>query len=160
MTGVWGLVLCIVGCQLVGLAGGIVTRPALEGWYARLEKPPFNPPNWLFPPVWTTLFLFMGVALWLVLRADPEAGSRGLALGLFGVQLGLNVLWSVLFFGLRSPGLAMVELVFFWAALVATTVLFFPLSTVAGVLFLPYLAWVSFAGILNFELWRRNRSRG
>lgn len=158
MTGILGLVLCIAGCQLVGFAGGMVTRPALQGWYAGLEKPPFNPPNWIFPPVWTTLFLFMGVALWLVLRADPAEGQRTLALVLFGVQLGLNVVWSWLFFGRRSPGLAMVELIFFWAALVATTVLFFPLSTVAGALFVPYVAWVSFAALLNFELWRRNRA--
>jgi tryptophan-rich sensory protein len=157
MTGIWGLVACVVGCLLVGTLGSVVTRPALDGWYARLEKPPFNPPNWLFPPVWTTLFIFMGVALWLVLRADPADGQRTLALVLFGVQLVLNFLWSLFFFGLKSPGLAMVELLFFWAALVATIVLFLPLSTWAGLLFLPYLAWVSFAGILNFELWRRNR---
>lgn len=157
MTGILGLVVCIVGCQAVGLLGGMVTRPALKGWYADLEKPPFNPPNWLFPPVWTSLFLGMGVALWLVLRADPSQGDRGLALTLFAVQLGLNFLWSFLFFGRQSPGLAMVELVGFWAVLVATTVVLFPLSTVAGILFLPYVAWVSFAALLNFELWRRNR---
>ena len=157
MTGLWGLAGCIVGCQLVGAVGGFVTRPALDGWYAGLEKPPFNPPNWLFPPVWTTLFLFMGIALWLVLRADPALGSRTLALAFFGGQLVLNFLWSFLFFKMKSPGLALVELALFWAVLVGTTVLFFDFSTLAGALFVPYVAWVSFAALLNFELWRRNR---
>jgi tryptophan-rich sensory protein len=147
----------VVFCEAVGFVGGLVTRPALPGWYAGLRKPSFNPPNWLFAPVWTALFAGMGVALYLVLTSPLSGLARGWTLGLFAVQLALNALWSILFFGLRSPGLAMVEILALWAAVLATTLAFFRVSTVAGGLFVPYLLWVSFAAALNFELWRLNR---
>jgi len=157
VSGWLGLVACVLGCQAVGALGGWVTRPALNGWYAELRKPPFNPPNWAFPIAWTTLFLAMAVALWLVIRAEPSA-ARSLGLALFGVQLVLNFLWSWLFFGRKSPGWAFVELVVFWGVLVANTAAFFTVAPAAGWLLVPYVAWVSFAGVLNFELWRLNRS--
>jgi translocator protein len=154
------LVGCIVLCEGVGAIGGMVTRPSLAGWYAGLEKPPFNPPNWLFAPVWTAIFAAMGVALYLLLQAPISASARNTALLVFFAQLGLNLLWSVLFFGLRSPGLAMIEILALWGAVFACMWILFGISTTAGALFVPYVLWVSFAALLNFELWRRNRTAG
>jgi len=157
VNGWLGLAACIVGCQAVGALGGMVTRPSLDGWYANLRKPSFNPPNWAFPIAWTTLFLAMAVALWLVIRGEPS-DARSLGLVLFGVQLALNFLWSWLFFGQQSPGWALLELGVFWGVLVATMATFFQVAPPAGWLLVPYVAWVSFAAVLNFELWRLNRS--
>ena len=123
-------------------------------YYARLDKPAFAPPPWLFGPVWTVLYAMIGVAAWLVARRG-EPGARK-ALGIWGVQLALNAAWTPIFFGLRAPGLALAEIVVMWAAIAATTVAFFARRTAAGALLVPYLAWVSFATLLNFEIWRRN----
>jgi translocator protein len=124
-------------------------------WYATLEKPAWNPPNWLFGPVWTTLYVGMAVTAWLVWRRGGFAGQRT-ALSLFLVQLLLNALWSPVFFGLHLPGLAFAEVVLLWATLLATVVAFWKARPLAGMLLLPYLAWVSFAGSLNFAIWRLN----
>jgi translocator protein len=124
-------------------------------WYEGLEKPPLTPPNWVFGPVWTTLYLMMGVAAGLVWR---QAGLRrgGAALALYGVQLGLNTAWSWLFFGLKEPGLAFIDIVVLWLAIVATTAAFARISPAAGWLMVPYLVWVSFASYLNLMIWRLN----
>lgn len=127
--------------------------PAPE-YYARLDRPPWAPPGWLFGPVWTVLYAMMGVAAWLVAKRGG-AGTRP-ALGLFGTQLVLNAAWTPIFFGLRNPGLALVEIGVMWVAIAATVVAFLARRTAAGALLLPYLAWVSFAALLNFEIWRRN----
>jgi translocator protein len=123
-------------------------------YYAGLEKPDWAPPPWLFAPVWTILYALIGTAAWLVARVDGAMNRR--ALGLWGVQLGLNAAWTPIFFGLRSPGLALAEIALMWLAIVATSVAFFRHRTAAAVLMLPYLAWVSFATLLNFEIWRLN----
>jgi tryptophan-rich sensory protein len=128
--------------------------PAPE-YYARLEKPRWAPPTWLFGPVWTALYALIGVAAWLVSRRGGD-GSRG-ALRLWGGQLALNAAWTPLFFGLRAPGVALGEMVALWVAVVATTAAFLRQRVAAGALLVPYLAWVSFAAALNFEIWRRNR---
>lgn len=140
---------------------GLAFVPAVIGiafpapdYYARLDKPTWAPPTWLFGPVWTLLYALIGVAAWLVARrAGP---GRGRALGLWGVQLGMNAAWTPIFFGLRSPGLALVEIAAMWIAIAATAMAFFARRTAAGALLLPYLAWVSFALVLNLEIWRRN----
>jgi translocator protein len=124
-------------------------------YYARLAKPDWAPPPWLFGPVWTVLYALIGVAAWLVVRHGGPGTRR--ALGLWGVQLALNAAWTPIFFGLRAPGLALVEISLMWIAIVATTVAFFARHTAAGALLLPYLAWVTFATLLNFEIWRLNR---
>jgi benzodiazapine receptor len=124
-------------------------------WYAHLAKPAWNPPTWLFGPVWTTLYVMMAAAAWLVWRQGGWRRQRR-ALGLFLVQWCLNALWTPLFFGLHRPGLAFVEIVLLWLALLATTVSFWRVRVVASVLLWPYLAWVSFAACLNFTLWRLN----
>lgn len=128
--------------------GGAVTAPAIEVWYQGLAKPSWTPPDWLFGPVWTVLYLAMAVAAWLVWRRWGWQGAR-CALTLYFVQLGLNFLWSPAFFGLRDPLLGMIVIVPLWLAVAATTVAFFRKQTLAGGLFLPYLAWTSYAVGLN-----------
>jgi len=127
-------------------------------WYASLVKPSWNPPNAIFGPVWTVLYVLMGVAAWLVWRRAGFAGTGGAALGLFVVQLVLNALWSYLFFGLHRPGIALLDIVVLWVAILIVMVLFWREDRVAGALMLPYLAWVGFASFLNFVLWRLNGS--
>ena len=150
-----GLIVLLAICFAAAGIGGAVTTPKIDNWYATLAKPTWNPPNWIFGPVWSALFLGMAVAAWLVWR---QGGSSGAVwpLVLFGVQLVLNVLWSCLFFGLQNPGAAFVEVLVLWAAIAATMVAFWFRSTVAGILFVPYLAWVTFASVLNFAIWRLN----
>ncbi|MEQ1948360.1 MAG: TspO/MBR family protein [Bryobacteraceae bacterium] len=125
------------------------------GWYAALQKPSWNPPAWLFAPVWTLLYAMMAVAAWLVWR---EGGwpAQGPALRLFLLQWLLNALWTPLFFAMHLPGPAFVEIVVFWLALAATLVSFLRVKKLAGLLLVPYLAWVSFAAFLNFTIWRLN----
>ena len=150
---------------LAGLAGWLVVTFAAAwagsrympgDWYAALAKPAWNPPNWIFGPVWTVLYVLMAVAAWLVWRQAGFAGA-GAALGLFGVQLVLNALWSYLFFGLHRIDWALADILALWAAILAVLVLFWRVQAAAGTLLLPYLAWVSFATVLNFALWRLNR---
>lgn len=124
-------------------------------WYATLQKPSWNPPAWLFGPVWTLLYAMMAVAAWFVWRRGGWAAQR-LALALFVAQLMLNALWTPLFFGLHRPGLALADLGLLWVVLVATVLAFWRGRKLAGALLLPYLAWSSFAAVLNFTLWRLN----
>ena len=148
-----GLVLWLV----VSLSAGWVGSRFVPGeWYAGLDKPSWNPPSSVFAPVWSTLYVLMGIAAWLVWRKAGFAGAR-VALGLFALQLVLNGLWSYLFFGAHQPGVALVEIVVLWLAILATTAGFWRVSVPAGMLLLPYLAWVGFAAALNFQLWRLNR---
>ena len=150
-----GLLAFVVVCFGAAAIGSAFTGSALSDWYPGLEKPSFNPPNWLFGPVWTVLYLAMAVAGWLVWRREGFSGATA-PLAVFGVQLALNLLWSGLFFGLRSPGLALGEIIVLWVAILATIVLFRRVSTPAALLLVPYLAWVTFAAVLNFEIWRLN----
>jgi tryptophan-rich sensory protein len=151
----WFVLLGFVAlCLAAGALGGWATSQAVVDWYPTLNKPSWNPPSWVFAPVWTTLYLMMAVSAWLVWRT--QAPAVGPALKWFFIQLALNCLWSFLFFGIRSPGLAVVEIVFLWLALLMTIVSFWPLSRLAGILLLPYIAWVSFAAFLNYTVWSLN----
>ncbi|MDG2051915.1 MAG: tryptophan-rich sensory protein [Myxococcota bacterium] len=123
-------------------------------WYEALAKPPLNPPNWIFGPVWSALYLAMAVSGWLIWRAQPDA-VRPLAL--WCAQLLLNAAWSGLFFGLHRPGLALIEILILWGVLGATVIAFWPIHRIAGMLLLPYWAWVTFASYLNAGLWFLNR---
>lgn len=136
-------------------AGWIGSRFTPGEWYASLAKPAWNPPDSVFGPVWSTLYVLMGVAAWLVWRKAGFAGAR-VAIGLFIIQLFLNSLWSFLFFGVHQPGLAFIEMLVLWLVIMATTTGFWRVSVPAGILLLPYLCWVGFAIALNFELWRLN----
>jgi tryptophan-rich sensory protein len=146
-----GLIVFLVVCFAAAGIGGAVTTPKIATWYATLTKPSWNPPNWVFGPVWSALYFYMAVAAWLVWRQGGVAGAT-----LFGLQTGLNVLWSCIFFGLENPGLAFVEVLSLWTAIAATMVTFWQRSRIAGILFVSYLAWVSFASFLNVTIWRMN----
>lgn len=150
-----GLILFIILCFSAAYLGSAVTTPKIGGWYADLAKPSFNPPNWIFGPVWTVLYLSMAVASWLVWRQRGWIDAK-LPLSLFGIQMGLNVVWSWIFFGSENPGLAFAEILLLLAAITATMVSFWHRSKLAGMLFLPYLAWVTFAAVLNFAIWQLN----
>ena len=141
----------------VGAASGLATAASVTDWYPSLAKPPFNPPAWVFGPVWTALYATMGVALYLVWREGWPRPDVRTAMILFAVQLVLNGLWSVLFFGLRSPALAFAEILVLWAAIAVTAAAFRTVVPVAGALMVPYLAWVTFAAILNGSIWWLNR---
>jgi len=127
-----------------------------DAWYQTLRKPALTPPGWVFGVVWTVLYALMGVSAWLVWRRGGIS-ANALPLALFAVQLGLNALWTWVFFGLHRPGLALAELGVLWLAILATTIAFWRRDTAAGALFVPYLSWVSFAAYLNFAFWRTNR---
>ncbi len=152
-----GLVLSLALCLGVSGIGGAITRSSVSDWYQGLAKPWFNPPDWVFAPVWITLYIFMGVAAWLVWR--KTGFRRGAApLAWFGAQLALNLGWSALFFGLRSVGWALAEIAVLWAAILVTALHFRRISPAAGLLLMPYLLWVSFATALNAAIWWLNRS--
>ncbi len=149
------LVAALALCFAVAGLGGYWTSLGLGAWYEGLRKPSWTPPNRVFGPVWTALYAAMAVAAWLVWR---RRGTHrvALSLGLFGLQLAMNLAWSGLFFALRSPGLAFGEIVPLWAAILATTVAFGRVSWAAGWLMVPYLLWTSYAAALNLALWRLN----
>jgi translocator protein len=147
-----GLVGWLAACFLAASLGAVFMP---GDWYAMLKKPSWNPPPWIFGPVWTALYAMMAVAAWLVWKHSGFAARRG-PLALFFAQLVLNAAWTPLFFGLHQPGFACAEIVLLWLAIAATLAAFRPLNRAAAWLLAPYLAWVSFAAALNFELWRLN----
>lgn len=162
------LIIAIGGSEAAGIIGSVFTTPAIRsGWYAGLAKAQVAPLNWVFAPVWTVLFALMGISAWLIWKKQEIASSpldrletprndRKIALGIFLAQLVLNTLWSIIFFGLRSLGGALVEIVFLWLAILATILTFSRLSKPAAWLLLPYILWVSFAAYLNYSIWRLN----
>lgn len=151
------LVVWIVISFLPGFIGSIFTSPNIPTWYATLKLPVFTPPGWFIGLVWTGLYLLMGIAAYLIWEKGFESKAVQLALAVFVIQLLLNGLWSYLFFGLHGilPGL--IEIIVLWLFIVWTMILFFPLSSVAGWLLVPYLLWASFASVINFSVWLLNR---
>jgi len=149
------LVVSIVLCQLAGFLGSLFTTPAIPTWYTTLHKPSFTPPNWIFGPVWISLYILMGISLFFVWQRGGHPKFR-IAFIFFFVQLILNILWSAAFFGLKSPLLGLMVIVLLWMAILFTILNFFKVSKFAGVLLIPYLLWVSFATLLNFSLWILN----
>ena len=145
----------IIFCQLAGFLGSLFTTPAIPLWYDSLRKPFFSPPNWVFGPVWISLFILMGISLFMV-WGRPDHPKVKTALIFFSVQLILNILWSAAFFGLKSPLLGLIDIVLLWIAILWTIQSFFKISRMAALLLVPYLVWVSFAAILNFSLWILN----
>lgn len=143
----------IIVCLAVGFGASFATQSSVAAWYPTLNRPDWNPPNWLFAPVWTVLYIMMAVAAWLVWKARQDTKP---AMLLFFSQLALNFAWSFLFFGARSPGLGLIGIVMMLLAVAATTFVFWRISRPAGALFVPYLAWTAFAAILNFTVWSMN----
>jgi tryptophan-rich sensory protein len=150
-----GLVVFVALCLLVSGIGGAITATSVGTWYQALQKPPFNPPDWIFAPVWTTLYVLMAIAGWRVWRHERSELGRQ-ALMVFAVQLGLNLAWSFLFFGLQRIGLALVEVIILLVAIIANTILFWRIDRLAGALFVPYVLWVAYATLLNTSLWLLN----
>jgi len=150
-----GLIIWIAVSFCAGLIGSRFTGPAVASWYADTNKPAWTPPNFLFGPVWSALYLMMGVAAWLVWRKAGFSGASA-AMVLFGLQLIANAAWSLIFFGMRRFDLAFVEIVILWVLILATLIAFWRHETTAGLLMLPYLAWVSYASALNYAIWRLN----
>lgn len=149
-------IISVLIAQTAGVIGSIFTVSNVGEWYTTLVTPSFNPPAWVFGPVWTMLYTLMGIAAYLVWRKIDAPGAKP-ALTLYGVQLALNALWSILFFGLHSPGGALAEIVLLWFAIIATMVAFARVSRLAAWLLAPYILWVSFAAYLNYAIWMLNQ---
>jgi len=150
-----GLAVFIAVCLGAGGLGAAATTSEINGWYRTIAKPSWNPPDFAFGPVWTTLYIMMAIAAWLIWQ-PPGAKAAAMPLTLFAAQLILNSVWSCIFFGMHQPGWAFAEIVFLWLAIAATMVAFYRRSIFAVCLLVPYLAWVSFASVLNFAIWQRN----
>lgn len=149
------LIFAILICEGVGILGSFFTVSTIGTWYVTLTKPSFSPPDFLFGPVWTSLYALMGISFYLIWTA--KAKSKHQAVKFFLVQLGLNALWSIIFFGLKKPGLAFIEIVALWVAIFLTIKTFQKISKVASYLLYPYFVWVSFASVLNLFIWVLNR---
>ncbi|MBN2093892.1 MAG: tryptophan-rich sensory protein [Candidatus Zambryskibacteria bacterium] len=169
MGNFWKLIISIAVAQAAGIIGSFFTTPAIPNWYANLARPEFTPPSWVFAPVWTALFLFMGIALFLVWKKYPDSITEKIgsffnhskrkikiAIIIFAVQLILNILWSIIFFGLQSPGWAFIEIIFLWLTIIITIFTFAKISKTAAWLLVPYLLWVSFAAFLNYSIYALN----
>ena len=150
------LIISVAIPLLVGAIAGFFTSNAVNGWYAVANKPSFNPPNWVFAPAWTTLYILMGIALYIVWKSDSDKSVKQTAIILFAVQLALNFAWSFIFFYAQRPGWAFVEIVLLWIMIFMTIISFGKISSAAAWLLVPYISWVSFAALLNFYFWRIN----
>ena len=146
----------ILLCLLAGVIGSIFTTPAISSWYAYLLKPDFSPPNWIFAPVWTTLFVLMGISFFLIWQKKDKDVHAEIGLMFFIGQLMLNVFWSLLFFGLKNPFFALLEIIVLWLAILITIIQFYKINRAAGILLIPYILWVSFAAVLNYFIWILN----
>ncbi|MFH6992133.1 TspO/MBR family protein [Flavobacterium sp. FlaQc-48] len=158
MNKITKIIIALIVCLAVGYSASTVTRPSVETWYPTLIKPAFNPPNWIFMPVWTILYIFMAVAaglVWDKIKGQNEEVKK--ALGFFLIQLTLNAIWSYLFFGLKNPLLALIEIVLLWLFIYETYLKFIKINKIAGYLLVPYMAWVAFAGVLNASIWWLNK---
>ncbi|MFC1728524.1 TspO/MBR family protein [Nanoarchaeota archaeon] len=152
MKKIWKLIISIILPFLASAIGSLFTASSVSTWYVELNKPVFNPPSWVFGPVWTILYLLMGISLYLVWTNRYNKP----AFIIFGVQLFLNMLWSILFFGLQNPLFAFIEIILLWIAILTTIIYFYKINKVSAYLLVPYILWVSFAAILNFALFILN----
>lgn len=146
----------ILVCEMAGIIGSLFTFSAIPTWYATLAKPSFSPPNWVFGPVWTTLYALMGISAYMIWKTGWHKKEVKKALCVFAIQLLLNATWSIVFFGMKNPGLALINIALLWAGIVASILLFSRVSRNAALLLSPYLLWVSFASVLNFYIWMLN----
>lgn len=150
-----GALISIIIAYLAGYIGSFFTTSSLDIWYVDIVKPTLNPPSWVFAPVWTLLYTLMGISAYIVWTKRKEIKVKT-ALIVYGIQLVLNALWSILFFGLQNPQLAFYEIIVLLVFIIINTVLFWRISRVAGILLVPYILWVSFATYLNFSIWMLN----
>lgn len=155
MSNTWKAVFCFVVVFLAASGGSVVTYDAIPTWYATLNKPPFNPPNWIFGPVWTVLYILMAISLYLVWSAK-KSKLQSKAIKVFLVQLFLNFLWSLVFFGGQNIGLALLTIILLWASILYSIILFYKINKTASYLLIPYILWVSFASFLNLSIFLLN----
>jgi tryptophan-rich sensory protein len=141
----------------VGATAGFFTVSGVESWYQTINKPSWNPPSWIFGPVWTTLYVMMGIALFLVWKSEASEILKKTATALFTVQLVLNFFWSFIFFRQQQPGWALVEIIALWVAILFTIFAFANVNKIAAWLLVPYISWVSFATVLNYTIWQLNK---
>ena len=144
--------IAVVGCELVGLLATPFTINAIPSWYQFLNKPPFSPPNWIFAPVWIILYFMMGVSVYLILIENTKKKAVKNGLLFFSIQLFLNFIWSLIFFGLKNPLLAFIEIIFLWIFILLSIIKFYKINNTASYLLIPYLLWVSFASVLNLSI--------
>jgi len=158
LPSIWKLAIAIVTCEITGLASAIISNAGMNHWFQTLEKPSWNPPSYLFGPVWTLLYLLMGLSFWLVWTAKvPEWNKRNAYL-IFGCQLFLNFWWSIIFFKYHSPSFAFIDIVLMVITILLTIFVFAKFSKIAAWLLVPYISWVTFASILNYTIWMLNRN--
>ncbi len=150
------LIICIVLVELIGILGGFATANSISNWYATLIKPSFNPPSWLFGPVWTILYAMIGISFYLVLTAKAKSSLKAKAYWIFGIQIFLNAIWSPVFFGLHNIFAALIIIVLMWLFILLNILAFYKISKNSAWILVPYWLWVSFASILNFSLWMLN----
>jgi tryptophan-rich sensory protein len=150
------LIISILLPLIVGFTSGFFTASNVGGWYQTIAKPSWNPPSWVFGPMWTTLYIMMGIALFLVWRSNADEAVKRTALWIFGAQLVFNFFWSFIFFYLHQPGWAFAEIIAMWVLILLTIFAFAEVNITAAWLLVPYISWVSFAGILNYTIWRIN----
>lgn len=141
---------------LVGFGGSYFTTPEITGWFQTINKPSWNPPNAVFAPVWTTLYVLMGIALFLVWKSTANPASKRMAIIFFFIQLALNFCWSLIFFNRHDIGMAMIEIALLWLSILVTIFAFAKVNKLAAWLLVPYISWVSFAAILNYTIWQLN----
>jgi len=149
------VILCLAIPQIAGLIGSVFTTTQISTWYAGLIRPSIAPPNWIFGPVWIFLFLLMGIALIPIVKSKMK--HKEIAYIVFGTQLVLNIFWSIFFFALHSPALALFEIIFLWFAILMNILIFFKINKWSGILLIPYFLWVSFASVLNYFFWILNK---
>lgn len=142
---------------LIGFSSGFFTITDVGSWYQTIQKPAWNPPNWIFGPVWTTLYILMGIALFLIWKKEGNNKLKKAAIILFAIQLVLNFFWSIIFFNQHQIGWALVEIVILWLSILLTIFVFAKIDKIAAWLMAPYIAWVTFATILNFTIWQLNK---
>ena len=156
MKPIYKLIIAVLIPLAVGSLAGYFTASSVTGWYTTLVKPSFNPPNWLFAPVWTSLYIMMGIALFLVWNSGAAEDVKRTAVTLFIVQLVLNFLWSFVFFYAQQPGWALDNIILMWIFIFLTILWFGKISSLSAWLLVPYICWVSFATVLNFAIWKLN----
>lgn len=157
MNNAWKLIISISIPLVLGSLSGLFNVSAIDGWYQTVNKPSWNPPNWIFGPVWTTLYVMMGIALYLIWKAEASAILKKTAISLFVIQLVLNFFWSFIFFNQQEIGWALVEIIAMWVFILLTIFAFANINKMAAWLLVPYISWVSFAAILNYTIWQLNK---
>ncbi|WP_353483658.1 TspO/MBR family protein [Haliscomenobacter sp.] len=158
LSSTWKLIIAVLLCEAIGFTSGLMGSAGMNAWFDQLQKPSWNPPAYLFAPVWTLLYALMGIAFWLIWKDEaPEANKRN-AYFAFALQLFLNFWWSIIFFNFQSPFFALIEILLMWLAILLTIFRFAKISKTAAWLLVPYLLWVSFASVLNYTIWSLNKS--